>query len=108
EQISQGADVSKFTATGGVLSNVAGGLKRQMFPDEMKAIVDTAHIFGRQVAAHAHGQDGIKAALDAGVDSIEHGSFTDAETNALFKRNDTWLVPTLLAPRAAVEQGRAG
>ncbi|HWK75732.1 MAG TPA: amidohydrolase family protein [Povalibacter sp.] len=108
EQISQGADVIKFTATGGVLSNVAGGLKRQMFPDEMKAIIDTAHIFGRKVAAHAHGQDGIKAALEAGVDSIEHGSFTDAETNALFKRNDAWLVPTLLAPRAAVEQGRAG
>jgi imidazolonepropionase-like amidohydrolase len=108
EQISQGADVIKFAATGGVLSNVAGGLKRQMFPDEMKAIVETAHMFGRKVAAHAHGQDGIKAALEAGVDSIEHGSFTDAETNALFKRLGTWLVPTLLAPQAAVSQGRAG
>ena len=73
EQISQGADVIKFAATGGVNSNIAGGLKQQMFADEMKAIVDTAHMFGRKVAAHAHGQNGIKAALEAGVDSIEHG-----------------------------------
>ena len=108
EQISQGADVIKFTATGGVLSNVAGGLGAQMYPDEMKAIVDTAHMFGRKVAAHAHGQDGIKAAILAGVDSIEHGTYTDAETNALFKQKKTWLVPTYVAPVAAVAQGRAG
>ncbi|MGC4028028.1 MAG: amidohydrolase family protein [Steroidobacteraceae bacterium] len=108
EQISQGADVIKFTASGGVLSNVAGGLRQQMFPDEMKAIVDTAHMFGRKVAAHAHGKDGIEAALEAGVDSIEHGTFSDAATNALFKKHDAWLVPTLLAPIAAVAQARAG
>ena len=86
EQISQGADVIKFAATGGVNSNIAGGLNQQMFADEMKAIVDTAHMFGRKVAAHAHGQNGIKAALEAGVDSIEHGTYTDAQTNALFKK----------------------
>ncbi len=108
EQISQGADVIKFTATGGVLSNVAGGLNQQMFADEMKAIIDTAHLFGRKAAAHAHGKDGIQAALEAGVDSIEHGSFSDAETNALFKKHNTWLVPTLLAPVAALAQARAG
>lgn len=108
QQISQGADVIKFTATGGVLSNVSGGLGQQMFPDEMKAIVDTAHMFGRRVAAHAHGKDGIKGALEAGVDSIEHGSFTDAQTNELFKSQDAWLVPTLLAPVAALAQARAG
>src|SRR5262249_42511132 len=102
EQISQGADVIKFTATGGVRSNISGGLNQQMFADEMRAIVDTAHMFGRKVAAHAHGQNGIKAALEAGVDSIEHGTYTDAETNALFKRKDAWLVPTLMAPRAAL------
>ena len=72
EQISQGADVIKFTATGGVNSNIAGGLGQQLFDDEMKAIVETAHLFGRRVAAHAHGADGIAAALKAGVDSIEH------------------------------------
>jgi imidazolonepropionase-like amidohydrolase len=107
-QISQGADCIKFTATGGVLSNVAGGLGRQMFDDEMKAIVDTAHLFGRKVAAHAHGNDGIAAALRAGVDSIEHATFTSAETNALFKSGNAWLVPTMVAPHAAVAQARAG
>jgi imidazolonepropionase-like amidohydrolase len=108
EQISQGADVIKFAATGGVNSNIAGGLNQQMFADEMKAIVDTAHMFGRKVAAHAHGQNGIKAALEAGVDSIEHGTYTDAQTNALFKKTGAWLVPTMVAPHAALAQARAG
>jgi imidazolonepropionase-like amidohydrolase len=108
EQISQGAEVIKFAATGGVNSNIAGGLNQQMFPDEMKAIVETAHMFGRKVAAHAHGQNGIKAALEAGVDSIEHGTYTDAETNALFKKTGAWLVPTMIAPHAALAQARAG
>jgi len=108
EQISKGADVIKFMATGGVNSDIAGGLNQQMMADEMKAVVDTAHIFGRKVAAHAHGADGIKAALTAGVDSIEHGSYTDEETNALFKRRGAYLVPTMLAPLAALAQARAG
>jgi imidazolonepropionase-like amidohydrolase len=108
EQISQGADVIKFAATGGVNSNIAGGLNQQMFADEMKAIIDTAHMFGRKVAAHAHGQNGIKAALEAGVDSIEHGTYTDAQTNALFKKSGAWLVPTMIAPHAALAQAKAG
>ena len=108
EQIAQGAEVIKFAATGGVNSNIAGGLNQQMFLDEMKAIVETAHIFGRKVTAHAHGQNGIKAALEAGVDSIEHGTYTDAETNALFKKTGAWFVPTMIAPHAALAQARAG
>lgn len=108
EQISQGADVIKFAATGGVNSNIAGGLNQQMFADEMQAIVATAHMFGRKVAAHAHGNNGIKAALEAGVDSIEHGTFSDAETNALFKKRNAWLVPTMVAPHAAYAQAKAG
>ena len=108
EQISQGADVIKFTATGGVNSNVAGGLEQQMFDDEMKAIVDTGHLFGRKVAAHAHGEKGIAAALKAGVDSIEHGTYTSPATNALFTQTQAWLVPTMLAPHAALAQARAG
>src|SRR5215208_3630999 len=96
--------VIKFTATGGVNSNIAGGLGQQMFDDEMKAIVDTAHLFGRRVAAHAHGADGIAAALRAGVDSIEHGTYANAETNALFKSGHAWLVPTMVAPHAALAQ----
>jgi imidazolonepropionase-like amidohydrolase len=103
-----GADVIKFTATGGVLSNIAGGLGQQLFDDEMQAIVDTAHLFGRKVAAHAHGADGIAAALRAGVDSVEHATYTNPETNALFKRSNAWLVPTMVAPHAAVAQARAG
>ena len=107
-QISQGADVIKFTATGGVLSNVAGGLGAQMFDDEMKAIVDTAHMFGRKVAAHAHGTDGMVGALNAGVDSIEHGTFGNAQTDALFKKTGAYFVPTMLAPKTALDQARAG
>jgi imidazolonepropionase-like amidohydrolase len=108
DQISQGADVIKFAATGGVNSNIAGGLNQQMFADEMRAIVETAHMFGRKVAAHAHGQNGIKAALEAGVDSIEHSTYTDGETNALYRKTGAWLVPTFVAPHAALAQARAG
>ncbi|WP_312164715.1 amidohydrolase family protein [Phenylobacterium sp.] len=107
-QISQGADVIKFTATGGVLSNVAGGLGAQMFDDEMKAVVETAHMFGRKVAAHAHGTDGVVGALNAGVDSIEHGTFGTAQTDALFKKTGAYFVPTMLAPKTALDQARAG
>ena len=107
-QVAQGAMVIKFAATGGVLSNVAGGLGRQMFDDEMKAIVETAHAFGRKATAHAHGKDGIEGALRAGVDSIEHATFTDAETLALFRKTGAYLVPTMIAPEAAVAQARAG
>jgi len=74
EQVGAGADVIKFAATGGVLSNVPGGLNQQMMDDEMRAIVETAKMFDRKVAAHAHGVNGVNAALRAGVDSIEHGT----------------------------------
>ena len=107
-QVSQGAEVIKFAATGGVNSNVAGGLARQMFDDEMKAIVDTARTFGRKATAHAHGKDGIDSALRAGVASIEHGSFIDDETVALFRQTGAYLVPTMLAPVAALAQARRG
>jgi imidazolonepropionase-like amidohydrolase len=107
-QISVGAEVIKFAATGGVRSNVAGGLGRQMSDAEMTAIVDTAHSFGRKATAHAHGKDGIDAALRAGVDSIEHGSFIDEETVRLFKTANAALVPTLVAPIAALAQARRG
>jgi imidazolonepropionase-like amidohydrolase len=107
-QISIGAEVIKFAATGGVRSNVAGGLGKQMTDAEMKSIVDTAHSFGRKVTAHAHGKEGIDAALRAGVDSIEHGSFIDDETVKLFKSTGAGLVPTAVAPIAALAQARRG
>lgn len=108
EQIGAGADVIKFAATGGVLSNVAGGLAQQMMEDEMRSVVQTARSFGRKVASHAHGVDGINAALRAGVDSIEHGSFTNDETFRLYKQSGAYYVPTLLAPAAAVRDGERG
>ena len=108
EQIGAGADVIKLAATGGVLSNVAGGLNQQMMDDEMKAVVETARTFGRKVAAHAHGVNGINAALKAGVDSIEHGTFTNDETFRLYKQTGAYYVPTLVAPAAAVADGQRG
>ena len=107
-QVGLGALVIKFAATGGVLSNVSGGLGRAMTPDEMKAIVETAHGLGRKVAAHSHAAEGTKAALNAGVDSIEHGTFLDDEAIALFKAKGAYLVPTMLAPVAALAQARGG
>jgi imidazolonepropionase-like amidohydrolase len=108
EQISLGAEVIKFAATGGVLSNVPGGLSQQMMSDEMRAVVETAHSFGRRVAAHAHGVDGINAALEAGVNSIEHGTFTNERTFELYRRTGAYYVPTLLAPAAALADGERG
>ena len=108
EQISFGADVIKITATGGVLSNVPGGLNQQMMDDEMRAVVATARTFDRKVAAHAHGVDGINSALRAGVASIEHGTFTNDETFRLYKQTGAYYVPTLLAPAAAYADGLRG
>lgn len=108
DQIFMGAEVIKFAASGGVGSNIAGGLEAQMTLEEMKAIVETAHSFGRKVTAHAHGKTGIDTALRAGVDSIEHGSFIDDETVRLFKQQGAYLVPTIHAFESVIRQGRAG
>ncbi|KQT32345.1 Xaa-Pro dipeptidase [Sphingomonas sp. Leaf412] len=107
-QIGLGAQVVKFAATGGVLSNVAGGLGRAMTPEEMRAIIDTAHGFGRKVAAHSHAAEGTKAAVEAGVDTIDHGTFLDDEAIRMMKAKGTWLVPTMIAPQTALAQARGG
>ena len=107
-QVGLGAQVIKFAATGGVLSNVAGGLGRAMTPEEMRAIVETAHALGRKATAHSHAAEGTKAALEAGVDSVEHASYLDDETIRLFKAKGAYLVPTEIAPLAALAQARAG
>ena len=93
--IKYGADWIKITATGGVLSDTATGTDQQMTDDELREIMDTAHALGVRVAAHAHGTNGINAALRAGVDSIDHGSFLDKESISLFKKSGAYLVPTL-------------
>lgn len=95
ENIKFGADLIKFMATGGVLSEGDNPAMAQFSPAEMKAIVDTAHELGRKVAAHAHGAAGIKYAVLAGVDSIEHGSYINDEDIQLMKQHGTYLVPTI-------------
>ena len=97
QAVQRGADVIKTASTGGVMSNTAAGVGQQMTDDELAAIVQVAHQFGRRVACHAHGTDGINAALRAGVDSIEHGTYLDAESIRMMKAKGTYLVPTLLA-----------
>lgn len=92
EQIKYGADVIKMVATAGVLSEEDSVGAPQYSQDEMNALVDEAHRWDRKVAAHAHGTEGIKMAIKAGVDSIEHGSFIDAEGIQLMKARGTYLV----------------
>lgn len=104
--IQRGADMIKTASTGGVMSNTATGLKQQMTQDELNAVVETAHMLGRQVACHAHGTDGINAALRAGVDSIEHGTYLDAESVRLMKEKGTYMVPTLLAGDTVSQAGK--
>jgi len=101
-----GADLIKITATGGVLSDTNTGTGQQMTDDELKEIMDTAHGLGRKVAAHAHSAGGINAALRAGVDSIEHGSYSDEESIRLFKASGAYLVPTLLAGDTVVNMAK--
>jgi imidazolonepropionase-like amidohydrolase len=95
ENIKYGADLIKVCATGGVLSLGDNPQHSQYTLDEMKAIVADAHRLGRKVAAHAHGAEGIRWAAEAGVDSIEHGSYIDDAGIAAMKEHGTYLVPTL-------------
>ena len=97
EQIRSGADIIKITATGGVLSPTAAGLGQQFSQEELNAIVRSAHFMGRQVTAHAHGGEGINSFLRAGGDSIEHGTYLDAEGIRMMKANGAYLIPTLMA-----------
>jgi imidazolonepropionase-like amidohydrolase len=90
-------------ASGGVLDDSRGGLEQQFTDEELRAIVETAHMLGRKVAAHAHGPDAIRAALRANVDSIEHGTLIDVDGIALLKSKGAYLVPTLLAMSTASE-----
>ena len=96
-QVKYGADVIKVVATGGVLSEGDAVGATQYTLEEMKALVDESTKLERKVAAHAHGTEGIKIAVEAGVASIEHGSFLDEEGARLMKKKGTYLVPTLSA-----------
>jgi imidazolonepropionase-like amidohydrolase len=104
--IKYGADLIKFTATAGVLSEEESVGAPQFSAEEMKAIVDEAAMWGRKVAAHAHGAEGIKRAIQAGVTSIEHGSLLDDEGISLMKKYGTYLVPTVFAGSAVEKYGK--
>lgn len=107
-QIKRGADFIKMVATGWATAPTPGGDQQHMFPDEMQAVVETARLFGRKVTAHATGLDGIKAALRAGVNSIEHGMVLDDEAIKLFKSSGAYLVPTLLVTKRFIAEASAG
>ncbi|HEV8255249.1 MAG TPA: amidohydrolase family protein [Vicinamibacteria bacterium] len=96
-QVKYGADVIKVCATGGVLSLADEVDTAQLTQEEMDAIVEEAHRLRKKAAAHAHGAEGAKVAIRAGIDSIEHGSFLDDEALRMMKERGTYLVPTLLA-----------
>lgn len=105
ENIKYGADLIKICATGGVLSKGDDPQASQFTLEEMQAIVADAHRLGRKVAAHAHGAQGILWASEAGVDSIEHGSYIDDAAIAEMKKRGTYLVPTLYLEDWMVESG---
>ncbi len=105
EDIKYGADLIKICATGGVLSKGDDPQASQYTLEEMQAIVADAHRLGRKVAAHAHGAQGILWASEAGVDSIEHGSYIDDAAIAEMKKHGTYLVPTLYLEDWMLEHG---
>ena len=105
ENIKYGADLIKICATGGVLSKGDDPQASQYTLEEMQAIVADAHRLGRKVAAHAHGAQGILWATEAGVDSIEHGSYINDEAIAEMKKRGTYLVPTLYLEDWMLEHG---
>ena len=86
EQVRRGVDLIKIMTTGGVNSRIGAGVGKQMFDDEAKALIETAHLYGKKVAVHAHGADGVVLALKYGADSIEHGTLLDEEGLKLFLR----------------------
>jgi imidazolonepropionase-like amidohydrolase len=103
-QVRRGVDVIKIATTGGVNSRIGAGLGAQMFDDETRAVVDTARLYGKKVAVHAHGTDGINMALAAGAASIEHGTMLDDESIRLFKKTGAYLVPTLSTVNGYIER----
>jgi len=105
-QIARGVDVIKIATTGGVNSRIGLGLGAQMFEDEARAMVETAHLYGKRVAVHAHGADGINMALRVGADSIEHGTLLDDESLRLFRQSRAYYVPTLSTVNGYIERLR--
>ena len=106
QRYKEGSDVIKITATGGVLSYAKSGDAPQFTVEEVRAIVDTARDYGYKVAAHAHGEEGMRRAVEGGVTSIEHGTYMSEELMALMKRKGTWYVPTIYAGRFVADKAK--
>jgi imidazolonepropionase-like amidohydrolase len=103
QQVKNGADLIKITATGGVLSVARDGFRPQFTEDEIAAIIETANDFGIAVAAHAHGDEGMRRAVAAGISSIEHGTMMSEATMDLMIEKGTYYVPTITAGRAVAD-----
>lgn len=106
QRYKDGVDLIKITATGGVLSVAKSSSNPQFTEEEIKAIVETAKDYGFRVAVHAHGAEGMKRAIRAGVNSIEHGTYMDDEAIQLFLQYGTWYVPTLTAARSVADSAQ--
>ena len=106
QRYKDGSDWIKITATGGVLSIAKNGKAPQFMQDEVDAIVKTANDYGFRVAAHAHGAEGMKRALRAGVTTIEHGTFMDDEAIQLFLKTGAYLVPTIIAGKSTADSAK--
>lgn len=106
QRYKDGSDTIKITATGGVLSYARSADAPQFTVEEIRAIVDTARDYGYTVAAHAHGDEGMRRAIEGGVTSIEHGTFMSERTMRLMKTHGTWYVPTLSAGRFVGEKAQ--
>jgi imidazolonepropionase-like amidohydrolase len=106
EHYKRGDDLIKIMPSGGVLDEGASGDNSQMTLDEIRAVVATARDYGFAVAAHAHGAEAIRRAVIGGVDSIEHGTYMDAEDMKLMVEHGTWYVPTIIAGDFAAQQAK--
>lgn len=106
QRYKDGADLIKITSTAGVLSQAKDASGAQFTDEELKAIVETAKDYGFRVAAHAHGAEGMKRAIRAGVSSIEHGTYMDDEAIELFKKHGAWYVPTIIAGKSAGDSAK--
>ncbi len=108
QRYKDGADLIKLTATGGVLSLAKSGQNPQFTVEELEAIVETARDYDFTVAVHAHGTEGMKRAVEAGVTSIEHGTYMTTEVMKLMKKHGTYYVPTILAGVTVAEMAGDG
>ena len=106
QQVKNGADLIKITATGGVLSVARDGKRPAFTEEEIRAIVETADDFGIHVAAHAHGDEGMRRAVAAGIHSIEHGTLMSEATMDLMIKKGTWYVPTITAGKAVADSAK--